>query len=114
MIVDFPEIKELDINPLVVSGDKVIALDARIIIDENVLKTQLSEFHTLLFLLTPPGTFNPWCVPRRKVSVTAPIRPEDEPMEHELIAGLSPGILPLPFLLLSSKIFRMICSPVRL
>jgi len=46
MIVDFPEIKELDINPLVVSDDKVIALDARIVIDENAVKQEQSEFLT--------------------------------------------------------------------
>ena len=90
MIVDFPEIKELDINPLVVSGDKVIALDARIIIDENVLKTQLSEFSHLIISPYPTRYIQPWLCRDGKSVLLRPIRPEDEPMEHELIAGLSP------------------------
>jgi acetyltransferase len=90
MIVDFPEIKELDINPLVVSGDKVIALDARIIIDENVLKTPLSEFSHLIISPYPTRYIQPWLCRDGKSVLLRPIRPEDEPMEHELIAGLSP------------------------
>ena len=35
LIVDFPEIAEIDINPLAVSNGKASALDARIIIDKN-------------------------------------------------------------------------------
>ncbi len=38
--VDFPEIEEIDINPLVVAGGRVIAVDARIVIDESVLAGQ--------------------------------------------------------------------------
>ena len=59
MIIDFPEIKELDVNPLVVSGEKVIALDARIILDEEVIKNQPSEFSHLIICLIPPSTYNP-------------------------------------------------------
>ena len=35
LIIDHPEIKEVDINPLIASGDDLIAVDARIIIDKN-------------------------------------------------------------------------------
>ena len=35
LIIDHPEIKEMDINPLIASGDDLIAVDARIILDKN-------------------------------------------------------------------------------
>ena len=90
MIVDFPEIKELDINPLVVSGDKVIALDARIIIDENAVKKEQSEFSHLIISPYPTRYIQPWLCRDGRSVLLRPIRPEDEPLEHELIAGLSP------------------------
>jgi acetyltransferase len=90
MIVDFPEIKELDINPLVVSGERVIALDARIIIDENTAKNEQSEFSHLIISPYPTRYIQPWLCRDGRSVLLRPIRPEDEPLEHELIAGLSP------------------------
>ena len=90
MIVDFPEIKELDINPLVVSGGKIIALDARIIIDEDVVKSEPSEFSHLIISPYPTRYIQPWLCRDGRSVLLRPIRPEDEPLEHELLAGLSP------------------------
>jgi acetyltransferase len=90
MIVDFPEIKELDINPLVVSDNKVIALDARIIIDEDAVKQEQSEFSHLIISPYPTRYIQPWLCRDGRSVLLRPIRPEDEPLEHELIAGLSP------------------------
>ena len=90
MIVDFPEIKELDINPLVVSGDRAIALDARIVIDENAVKQEQSEFSHLIISPYPTRYIQPWLCRDGRSVLLRPIRPEDEPLEHELIAGLSP------------------------
>jgi acetyltransferase len=90
MIVDFPEIKELDINPLVVSGDRAIALDARIVIDENAVKHEQSEFSHLIISPYPTRYIQPWLCRDGRSVLLRPIRPEDEPLEHELIAGLSP------------------------
>jgi acetyltransferase len=35
MIIDHPEIKEVDINPLIINKDEIIAVDARIILDKK-------------------------------------------------------------------------------
>ena len=90
MIIDFPEIKELDVNPLVVSGEKVIALDARIILDEEVIKNQPSEFSHLIISPYPTKYIQPWLCRDERSVLLRPIRPEDEPLEHDLLAGLSP------------------------
>lgn len=37
LIVDFPEIAEMDINPVAISSGKSFALDARIVIDKEAL-----------------------------------------------------------------------------
>jgi len=86
----FPEIKELDINPLVVTGDKVIALDARIVIDESIVKNEPKEFSHLIISPYPTRYIQPWLCRDGRSVLLRPIRPEDEPLEHELIARLSP------------------------
>ncbi len=35
LVADYPEIKELDINPLLVTPEDVIALDARVVVDRR-------------------------------------------------------------------------------
>lgn len=90
MVVDFPEIKELDINPLVVTGDKVVALDARIVIDDEVVKNGVNEFSHLIISPYPTRYIQPWLCRDGRAVLLRPIRPEDEPLEHQLIAGLSP------------------------
>jgi acetyltransferase len=74
----------------VVSGDKVIALDARIVIDADVVKNGSSEFSHLIISPYPTKYIQSWLCRDGRTVLLRPIRPEDEPMEHALIAGLSP------------------------
>ncbi|MCD6452992.1 MAG: bifunctional acetate--CoA ligase family protein/GNAT family N-acetyltransferase [Dehalococcoidales bacterium] len=90
LIVDFPEIKELDINPLVISGDVAVALDARIILDEEVVRRGVEEHAHLIISPYPTKYIQPWRVRDGRQVLLRPIRPEDEPLERELIANLSP------------------------
>jgi acetyltransferase len=90
MIVDFPEIKELDINPLVIKGDKVIALDARIIVDEDVIKREIPEHGHLIISPYPTRYTQSWTCNDGRTVTLRPIKPEDEPLERELLTGLSP------------------------
>jgi len=90
LIVDFPEIQELDINPLVISDNSAIALDARILLDAKILQPGNEEYSHLIISPYPTKYIQPWRCRDGKNVVLRPIRPEDEPMERELIANLSP------------------------
>jgi len=86
LIVDFPEIKELDINPLVIKKD-AIALDARIILDDKPISGE--QYSHLIVSPYPIKYIETWTAKDGKTVILRPIRPEDEVMEKELLAGLS-------------------------
>ncbi len=86
LIVDFPEIKELDINPLAIQQD-AIALDARIILDNTPVEGE--QYGHLIISPYPVKYFENWTAKDGRTVTLRPIRPEDEVMEGELLAGLS-------------------------
>jgi acetyltransferase len=90
LIIDFPEIKELDINPLVINSDSVIALDARVILDAEKSTQGIEERSHLIIPPYPTKYIQPWLCQDGRNVILRPIRPEDEMLERELIAGLSP------------------------
>ncbi len=89
LLVDFPEILEMDINPLQVRTDGVCALDARIAIEpKDVRKITLPGAHLMISMY--PTKYR-WEVPLdgEEVVIRA-IKPEDEPLWAEMIESLSP------------------------
>ena len=87
LVVDFPEIRELDINPLVVKGNREIALDARILLDLSC--NVETEYSHLVITPYPTRYIQPWrCKDGRQV-LLRPIRPEDENLEKEAYERLS-------------------------
>ena len=88
LIVDFPEIAEMDINPLAVSNGKPYALDARIILDSDALKYTV-QFPHLVITPYPTRYIIPWKLSDGTEVTLRPIRPEDEPLEHEMLTTLS-------------------------
>jgi acetyltransferase len=89
LIVDFPEIAEIDINPLAISNGKASALDARIIIDKNYDATGRSPYPHLIITPYPTKYITPWQLLEGTEVLLRPIRPEDEPAEHEMLSSLS-------------------------
>jgi acetyltransferase len=88
LIADFPEIAEMDINPIALSDGKVCALDARIILDANY--TNHSSIHPHLIISPYPTRYmSHWRLPDGSDVLLRPIRPEDEPLEHEMLTSLS-------------------------
>jgi len=89
MIIDFPEIKEVDINPLIVAGDQVYAVDVRIILDLEVAKKGAEPYSNLVIMPYPTKYIVPYTLRDGTQVLLRPIRPEDEPIEAELIKNLS-------------------------
>jgi len=89
LIIDFPEIKEIDINPLVVKGNSAIALDEKIILDESVTNGHAHDYSHMIISPYPNRLVQPWkCRDGRSV-VIRPIRPEDEQLQRDFLEGLS-------------------------
>jgi acetyltransferase len=89
LIVDFPEIAEIDVNPLAISNGRASALDARIIIDKNYDATGGSPYPHLIITPYPTKYTTPWQLSDGTEVLLRAIRPEDEPAEHEMLSSLS-------------------------
>ena len=89
LIVDFPEIAEIDINPLAISNGRASALDARIIIDRDYGAASRSPYPHLVITPYPTKYITPWQLSEGTEVLLRPIRPEDEPAEHEMLSSLS-------------------------
>ncbi len=88
LIVDFPEIAEMDINPIGISKGKPYALDARIIIDPTNFN-HTPQYPHLVMTPYPNRYVMLWRLNDGQDVTLRPIRPEDEPLEHELLTTLS-------------------------
>ncbi|MFO7810736.1 MAG: acetate--CoA ligase family protein, partial [Candidatus Delongbacteria bacterium] len=89
LAADYPEIKELDINPLLVGAEGVTALDARVVIDlTEGIQDKVKYSHLALKPYPEEFVAGPVEIDGEPV-VLRPIRPEDEPMWLELLGSCS-------------------------
>jgi acetyltransferase len=89
LVADYPEIKELDINPLLVTPEQALALDARVVVDRELVVRPLRPYSHLAIRPYPEEY-----VTERKLKdgtplLLRPIKPEDEPLWHDLLASCS-------------------------
>jgi acetyltransferase len=89
LIVDFPEIQELDINPLAVAGDMAIALDTRLILDLEAVRKEIPEYGHLIISPYPTRYITPWQTKDGRSVILRPIKPDDEAMEKRAMESLS-------------------------
>ncbi|MEM8832211.1 MAG: GNAT family N-acetyltransferase, partial [Cyanobacteria bacterium P01_G01_bin.19] len=78
LVVEQPWIKEIDINPLMVSEDRLLALDARVILHDS--ETPGSDLSGVAIRPYPSHYIKPWTLNDGKQITIRPIRPEDEPL----------------------------------
>jgi acetyltransferase len=89
LIADFPQIQEFDINPLLVSPRRIVALDARAVRDRAYSSQTAKAFDHLAIRPYPEG-FNREITLKNGLPVLLrPIRPEDETLWHALLADCS-------------------------
>lgn len=89
LAADYPEIAELDINPLIVTPTDVVALDARIVVDEEIMKKPVKEYSHLILRPYPENLILHTTLRDNTDVVLRPIKPEDEPLWLDLLAGCS-------------------------
>ncbi len=89
LAADYPEIEELDINPLLVTPKDVVALDARIVIDQNLVGKRIPRFSHLLIHPYPEEYVKTVKLSDGTDVILRPIKPEDEPMWLELLGSCS-------------------------
>jgi acetyltransferase len=88
LIAEFPEIDEIDITHLAVSGGKHYVLDARIVLDKQYSESRYPYSH-LVITPYPTRFIVPWQLSDGTEVLLRPIKPEDEPLEYELISTIS-------------------------
>jgi acetyltransferase len=85
--VEHPEIKEMDINPLLAGSERIVALDARVLLygkDED-----LSKAPKPAILPYPNQYVTPAKTKAGQTVLVRPIRPEDEPLMLKFHQALS-------------------------
>jgi acetyltransferase len=88
LIVDFPEIAEMDVNPVAISRGKAYALGARIVIDKSCVGDG-GQYSHLVISPYPTRYIMPWTLADGTQLLLRPIKPEDEPLIDEMYSTLS-------------------------
>jgi acetyltransferase len=78
LVVEQRAIKEIDLNPLIASPERTLALDARVIVHGKDVEE--ADLPRLAIRPYPSQYVTPWTAPDGTRLVLRPIRPEDEPL----------------------------------
>jgi acetyltransferase len=78
LVVEQPWISELDINPLLVSAERIFALDARVVLHDP--KTPENKLPHPAIRPYPIQYASTWKMKNKAPVIIRPIRPEDEPL----------------------------------
>jgi len=77
LVVENPRIKEIDINPLLASPDRLLALDARVVLHEASIPDEKLPHSAIRNY--PEQYVSKWTTKKGEQVLIRPIRPEDEP-----------------------------------
>ncbi len=88
MVCELPRLKELDINPLLVDENGVIAADARIVVEPQ--EPALDRYQHMAIHPYPHDLVHHWQTAEGQDITIRPIRPEDAELEQAFVRNLSP------------------------
>jgi acetyltransferase len=89
LVVDFPEIEEIDVNPLIVDENNAVAVDARIVIDSDRILREVQPHEHLVIAPYPKKYVTQWKLKDGTTVVLRPIKPEDEVLFSQLFKSFS-------------------------
>jgi acetyltransferase len=89
LLIDFPQIKEIDINPLMVDEKEALAIDARVIIDKELVFKKVEPHQHLVISPYPKKYETLWKLRDGRTVLLRPIKPEDEPLWLEMFKNCS-------------------------
>ncbi|ABM33387.1 bifunctional acetate--CoA ligase family protein/GNAT family N-acetyltransferase [Paracidovorax citrulli] len=92
MVCALPQLREMDINPLIVDAGGVVAVDARIVVRDTAQgATGRSEGYGHLAILPYPARYEQvWPMRGGGEFLVRPVRPDDAQMLQRLVKELSP------------------------
>ena len=88
LVVELPRIAEVDINPLLASSEKILALDARIVLVDQKIRDEALPRPAIRPY--PLQYVSRWTMKKGSEVIIRPIRPEDEPAMvnfHKLLSN---------------------------
>ncbi len=87
MVCELPQLREMDINPIIVDEDGAVAVDARIVIDSSPATAR--NYSHLAILPYPARYEQVWPLRGGGEYTIRPIHPDDAQMLQDLVHGLS-------------------------
>ena len=89
LVMDFPEIKELDINPFGVDENGGVVLDAKVVLDEKVIGKKTEPYSHMVISPYPKEYIKEDKLKNGGKVIFRPIKPEDEQLESEMFRNIS-------------------------
>jgi len=89
LAADYPEITELDINPLLCTPNDVVALDARVALDRSLVGVEAEPYAHLALRPYPEGFVTRLVLKDGTAVTLRPIKPEDEPLWLAMLGSCS-------------------------
>jgi acetyltransferase len=88
MVCELPQLREMDINPIIVDEHGAVAVDARIVVESS---PATAHHYAHLAILPYPARYEQvWPMPGGGEYTIRPIRPDDATMLQQLVQSLSP------------------------
>jgi len=102
MVCELPQLREMDINPIIVDEHGAVAVDARIVIDNapQAVSGRSNNYQHLAILPYPARHEQVWPMRGGGQYIVRPIHPNDAKMLQDLVQNLSP----------ESRYFRFVSS----